>query len=188
MQTGLFLLLIACGGQLSGACPLFGARPAWPATLTQPHVTPAPTILQSPDGQKTTWEDLLHRYRGKVVYLDLWASWCGPCREQTPYYASLKGQFDKDSVVFLSVSIDAEPGDWQEALRSLGLQGDANTFLLLDGRHSALNNALHIKGVPRYALLDRNGNMTDKDAPFPSDPKIAARIRALMQKVPILTN
>jgi thiol-disulfide isomerase/thioredoxin len=173
MQTLLLLLLVAqqltCPGTTSA-----GYQP-------KPVCAPTPvTILQSPDGQKIAWEDLLHRYHGKAIYLDLWASWCGPCRQQNPYYEALKAQFARDSVVFLSISVDADPQDWQGALDAQGLNNDANVFLLLDGHHSSLNNILHIKGVPRYALLDKNGNITDKDAPFPSDPRIADRIRGLL--------
>lgn len=191
MQTILLFMLFAQRLACTGPIPASGMMPhisPMTASGMMPHISPMPagigtpptTILQSPDGQKITWEGLLQRYRGKVVYLDLWASWCGPCREQTPYYESLKKQFVKDSIVFLSVSIDADPQDWRDALQTLGLNGDANAFLLLDGHHSSLNNILHIKGVPRYVLLDKNGNMTDKDAPFPSDPQIAVKIRALM--------
>jgi thiol-disulfide isomerase/thioredoxin len=140
----------------------------------------ATSILQSPDGQQIVLEDLLHRYAGKVIYMDLWASWCGPCREQSPHYESLKEAFVKDSVVFLSISIDADPQDWKDALQSLGLTNDPHTFLLLDGHHSSLNNTLHITGVPRYVLFDKAGKMTDKDASFPSDPSTTAKIRALL--------
>ena len=184
MQTSFLFLalqLLLSGPPLGGGATPYrpGGPAADPGRATAPAGPPT-SILQTPGGQKIAWEDLLQRYHGKAVYLDLWASWCGPCREQTPYYESLREQFAKDSVVFLSISIDADPQDWQDALQALGLAGDVNAFLLLDGHHSSLNEILHIKGVPRYVLLDKNGKMTDKDAPFPSDPRIADRIRALL--------
>jgi thiol-disulfide isomerase/thioredoxin len=171
MPTKTVLLLLTLVGLAAGTTS---------RTAQASVAAPAKTTLQSTDGKQIDWDDLLHHYTGKVIYVDLWASWCGPCREQAPYYQTLKRQFMGDSVVFLSISIDADPQDWTDALQSLGQAADPESFLLLDGHHSSLNAVLHIKGVPRYVLLDKTGHMTDKDAPFPSDPQIAARIRALM--------
>lgn len=174
-------------------CILWGALAAAPGGSTAPRAsfgsaTPRPaarhdaaTLLQAPDGTTISWDDLLRRYAGKVIYLDLWASWCGPCRHQASYFEALRTEFAKDSVVFLSVSIDADPQDWKDALGELGGTANAATFLLLDGHHSSLNAILHIKGVPRYALLDRSGRFVNKDAPFPSTQDAEASIRALVQ-------
>ncbi len=138
------------------------------------------TLLQTQDGRQVSWDDLMHRYTGKVVYVDIWASWCGPCRQQAPFYSALKEQFRKDSVVFLSISVDEAPQDWKDALQQLGTAGDTDNFLLLDGHHSGLNKTLHIKGIPRYVLVDKTGKMVDKDAPFPSDKIITGKIRSLL--------
>ena len=150
-------------------------------TAPRPAARAAGTQLQTPDGSQVSLDDVLHRYAGKVIYLDVWASWCGPCRHQAPYLESLRTAFAKDSVVFLSISIDADPLDWKQAMTELGTAGSGTDFLLLDGHHSTLNNILHIKGVPRYALLDRNGRFVDKDAPFPSTDEAEARIRTLLR-------
>jgi thiol-disulfide isomerase/thioredoxin len=152
----------------------------WASLAASPRRHASATLLQSPSGVTTSWEDILHHYAGKVIYLDLWASWCGPCRHQEPFLEALRTEFKSDSIVFLSVSIDADPRDWQEALSEMGGHDEA-TFLLLDGKHSELNSTLHIHGVPRFALLDRNGKFVDKDAPFPSNPEIEGRIRALLK-------
>jgi thiol-disulfide isomerase/thioredoxin len=167
MKTILFFMLL-------GMAPL--TRPG-----SGPGLTPASTsTLQSPDGTRISWEDLLHRYTGKVIYLDLWASWCGPCRNQAPYYEALRAKFAQDSVVFLSISIDSDPQDWKDALGEQGTTPNHASFLLLDGHHSSLNSILHIDGVPRYALLDRSGRFVEKDAPFPSTPEAEAHLRALV--------
>ncbi|WP_134000061.1 TlpA family protein disulfide reductase [Dinghuibacter silviterrae] len=166
-----FILLIAA--TLGAAAPGAGVRSA--------VVPPASgTTLQSPDGTQISWDDLLHRYAGKVVYLDIWASWCGPCRHETPFYEALRAKFAKDPVVFLSISIDSDPEDWKGALGDG--QPNPDSFLLLDGHHSSLNAVLHINGVPRYALLDRSGRFVDKDAPFPSTDEIEGRIRKLVEQ------
>lgn len=138
------------------------------------------TTLQGLDGNQISWDNLISRYKGKIVYVDIWASWCGPCRAQAPAYQALKTKFTADSVVFLSISIDAESNDWKDALSDLGEASDPNNFLLLDGHHSGLNATLHIKGVPRYVLIDKSGKMADKDAPFPSDVAIEGKVKGLL--------
>jgi thiol-disulfide isomerase/thioredoxin len=166
---------------LFATAALGATRPLAPAGTAAAAVSkPSGTTLQSLDGTQISLDDLLHRYSGKIVYLDLWASWCGPCRHETPYYEALRAKFAKDPVVFLSISIDSDPEDWKGALG----EGTPNpdSYLLLDGHHSSLNSLLHITGVPRYALLDRNGKFVDKDAPFPSTDAIEGRIRALIDK------
>lgn len=176
-------------------CLLLGAAPLARTPQTEPAATTgsatvahAPrasaTTLQSPDGTRISWEDLLHRYTGKVIYLDLWASWCGPCRNQAPYYEALRAKFTQDSVVFLSISIDSDPQDWKDALGELGGAPNSATYLLLDGHHSSLNATLRIEGVPRYAILDRGGRFVEKDAPFPSTPEAEAHLRAVVSKAP----
>lgn len=174
MKTILLLTLIALA-----APPRPGAKPAAPEAA---HTRVAVTQLQAPDGSQTTLDDVLHRYAGKVIYLDVWASWCGPCRHQAPYLESLRTAFAKDSVVFLSISIDADPADWKQAMTEIGAAGQGTDYLLIDGHHSSLNSILHITGVPRYALLDRSGRFVDKDAPFPSTDDAADHIKALLGK------
>ncbi|HTJ14707.1 MAG TPA: TlpA disulfide reductase family protein [Dinghuibacter sp.] len=184
MKTILLLSFIAITAAPRGAhLPVarVEASAAAPAGSAIPAAAPAGTQLQAPDGSQTTLDDVLHRYAGKVIYLDVWASWCGPCRHQAPFLESLRTAFAKDSVVFLSISIDADPADWKQAMSELGATGSGTDFLLIDGHHSSLNNILHIKGVPRYALLDRSGHFVDKDAPFPSTDEAADHIKTLLQ-------
>jgi thiol-disulfide isomerase/thioredoxin len=138
------------------------------------------TTLQGLNGNQVSWDNLIVSYKGKVVYVDIWASWCGPCRQQAPAYQALKTKFAADAVVFLSISVDAESKDWTDALTDLGEASDPNNFLLLDGHHSGLNATLHIKGIPRYVLIDKSGKMVNKDAPFPSDVAIEGIIKGML--------
>ena len=56
----------------------------------------------------------LKDFKGKVVYVDVWATWCGPCVEEIPYAKKLQGTFQEDKVIFLNVSVDREPRGLEE--------------------------------------------------------------------------
>jgi thiol-disulfide isomerase/thioredoxin len=176
LLVSLMAMMLGFGAHRYGTAPAANTHVLEPASA----VSGPETTLQGLDGNQISWDNLISRYKGKVVYVDIWASWCGPCRAQAPAYQALKTKFAPDSVVFLSISIDAEPKDWTDALSDLGEASDPNNFLLLDGHHSGLNATLKIKGVPRYVLIDRSGKMVDKDAPFPSDMAIEGKIKGLL--------
>lgn len=180
MKTALLSILTAA--LLTGATVPGTIGAAADFSLRRAKNTDTVSMLESPDGARVSWENLLHQYSGKVVYLDIWASWCGPCVHQVPFIESLKTRFSPDSVVFVSVSVDADPMDWREALAALQPGASQSSFLLLDGKHSSLNGLLHLKAIPRYVLLDRKGRLIDKNAPLPSSSETEGRIRTLLEK------
>lgn len=118
---------------------------------------PAPhfTCL-SPDGKKISPAD----YKGKVLVLDFWASWCGPCRAETPnlkkYYDEFKGQ----NVEFLSVSIDENKDAWLKAMKEDGAtwpQGRTEDV----GKE--VMDLYQFSGIPFILVIDANGNIYRKN-------------------------
>ena len=95
----------------------------------------------------------LSTLKGKVVVMDLWATWCVPCREQHPLYEQVKEHFRGDpSVVFLSVNADEDRSLVKPFLKSMKWQGPV---YYEDG----LARALAVDGIPATILLDRNGKL-----------------------------
>ena len=126
----------------------------------------------------------LHDFRGKVVYLDFWASWCGPCVAEAPAMARLRQQFGGRDVVFLAVSIDEQPAAWRAALDRLHLRAP-NARHLIDP-HTFLANSLRayeVRGVPSYWIIGRDGRIIQGNAPRPSEQEkaVTALERALKQ-------
>ncbi|WP_210517460.1 TlpA family protein disulfide reductase [Hymenobacter terricola] len=116
----------------------------------------------------------LHDFRGKVVYLDFWASWCGPCVAEVPATARLRQQFAGREVVFLAVSIDQQPAAWRKALDRLNLRAP-NARHLIDPHtfDAASLRAYEVRGVPTYWLIGRDGRIVQGNAPRPSDSEKA---------------
>jgi len=131
---------------------------------------PGPNVFFFTDqqGQPVT----LDAYRGKVVYLDVWASWCGPCRSEFPYSKQLHERLEekhKGKVVFLYLSIDDSEGAWKAALNALKLPGEQGWSK--GGWKSKTVQYFGIQSIPRYVLIDKAGKIADANAKRPSNPE-----------------
>lgn len=117
-----------------------------------------------------------NNFKNKVIYVDVWASWCGPCLVQIPFSEKLQETFQKnDSVVFLNVSIDKDPKDWRRALsKNPTWKGEH----ILDIK--SVFKTYSLIGIPRYMLIDKKGRIVNPDAPRPSSPELVNEIRRLL--------
>jgi thiol-disulfide isomerase/thioredoxin len=103
--------------------------------------------------------------KGKKVYIDVWATWCGPCRQEFPYSIKLKEKFkNRDDIVFLYVSVDESKTAWQNFLQTTEAPQGLHIWQY---RPTILDDYL-IAGIPRYMLIDKNGKIVMADAPRPS--------------------
>jgi thiol-disulfide isomerase/thioredoxin len=112
------------------------------------------------------FEKLIGKYNGKVVYIDFWATWCGPCRQEIPHSKILSSHFAGQDVVFLYLCCQSNKKNWENAIKSEQMTGDQ--YLLSSDEYNILSKTFNIHGVPTYVLIDRKGNIIDKNAPRPS--------------------
>lgn len=122
----------------------------------------------------------LSELQGKVVYLDIWASWCGPCRQQFPAAKALKEQLskkEKKDIAFLYISIDNTETVWKLAVKELGIEGVHG--LSKGGWGSEVTAKFRVNSIPRYLIFDKKGNVVDSNAPRPSDPRLLEMLRKL---------
>lgn len=120
-------------------------------------------------GKKIAFDDL----KGKVVLIDVWATWCGPCREQLPYLKALEEEFrDNDNVVFVGLSADEDVNleKWKKFVADNDLKG---VQLKADGgMRSQFSQIYKVSGIPRFMVFDKQGKVVTVDAPRPSEPAL----------------
>lgn len=123
------------------------------------------------------------KYKGKVVYVDFWASWCGPCRSEFPFSKKMHEGFtekQKKNIVFLYISIDEDPTNWRNAVDNLKLN-NGDHGLSEGGWASGVTRKYQINSIPRYMIIDKNGTIVRPDAPRPSNPETLEILLKLME-------
>ena len=108
--------------------------------------------------------------KGNYVYVDVWATWCGPCKREIPYLKELDAAYENKAIDFVSLSIDKQEDKekWLKMIQDENLQG---IQILADSDwNSDFVKAYKITGIPRFILIDQEGNIVNSNAPRPSDP------------------
>lgn len=137
---------------------------------------PSPEFdYENQKGGKTSLESL----KGKYVYIDVWATWCGPCRKEIPSLQKVEEQFQGKNIVFVSISIDnnKDREKWSNLVNEKELSG---IQLLADKEwDSKFIKEYNIQAIPRFILIDANGNIVNINAPRPSDPNLIELLNSL---------
>jgi thiol-disulfide isomerase/thioredoxin len=116
----------------------------------------------------------LKDYRGKVVLVDLWATWCKPCLAEQPALEALEKSMEGKNVVFISISIDTEKDKWKNMVETKKLSG----LHLFSNNQGSMIQDYEVTQIPRFILIDKNGKMVSYDAIRPSDPKLKELIES----------
>jgi thiol-disulfide isomerase/thioredoxin len=137
----------------------------------------------SPDFSYKNYQDNavhLKDFKGKYVYIDVWATWCTPCLAQMPFLEQLTGQYENKGIAFVSISIDGDlhKKAWENFINTEKPSG----IQLISGKgmQSAFMEKFKITSVPHYIIIDREGNVVNADAPRPDDPKLKIQLNALL--------
>ena len=109
-------------------------------------------VMNDPEGKERKLSDL----KGKVVLVDFWASWCGPCRRENPNVVTAYNKYNKDGFEVFSVSLDRDVARWKQAIEQDGLLWDSH-ISDLKGWQSAAASLYGIHSIPHTLLLDREG-------------------------------
>jgi thiol-disulfide isomerase/thioredoxin len=135
---------------------------------------PAPLFeATSIDGKRIALTDL----QGKFVLIDVWATWCGPCKQQSPYFEKFALKYKKENIQFVALSTDENIQKWYIEAKSKSksvLQLHANDLNLFGKDYNVVS-------IPRFILIDPNGNFVNANLPFPSDNSFEILLRKALQ-------
>jgi thiol-disulfide isomerase/thioredoxin len=135
--------------------------------------------LLTTDGKVTSLDSLIKINKGKLIYVDFWASWCGPCIQQFPFSKALKKRYEGKDVLFLYLSTDTDSAKWKRASSKHKLE---NSFLIDNRYSSTLVKELEVSSIPRYLLYDKRGKLVHKNAPRPEGEAIMKLIEEYLKK------
>lgn len=127
-------------------------------------------------GGKTKLED----FKGKYVYIDIWATWCGPCIGEIPSLKKVEEKFHDKNIVFVSISIDKlkDMEKWKTMVEKKEL-GGVQVFADNDWNSKFIQD-FKVTSIPRFILLDPKGNIIKADAERPSSPKLEIELNTLL--------
>ena len=121
----------------------------------------------------------LDSLRGKVVYVDYWASWCVPCRQSFPWMNEIQTRYQDKGLVVVAINIDTDPAAAKRFLAKV----PAN-FIIAYDPESVTANALNLPGMPTSFLLDRKGEIVWRHVGFreADKPMSEAKIKEVLEK------
>ena len=128
--------------------------------------------LLSEKNESEDYSTLISNSKGRVIYIDFWASWCMPCRAEIPATKKLIENYKDMPVRFITISMDENKVAWRKAIEFEKLNETLN-YQLVTNFESSLAKEFKIQSIPRYVIIGKNGKIINSNAPRPSDPKIS---------------
>jgi thiol-disulfide isomerase/thioredoxin len=111
--------------------------------------------LLATDGSQVAFQDILKKYEGKTLVIEIWASWCGDCVKAMPKIKEL--QANNPEVAYLFISMDKTADKWKTGIEKHELKGDH--FMANDQMKGVFAKAIDVNWIPRYIIVDKTGKI-----------------------------
>jgi thiol-disulfide isomerase/thioredoxin len=131
---------------------------------TLPNAEVPDVVLTDEEGKEVKLKSL---FKANYIFIDLWASWCKPCREQIPALLKLEKEYAEKKITFVGISSDKKDSAWKKALKQENLHG-----VQLRDSDAKLLECLRVSSVPRFVLYSPEGKLINPNTPRPSSPKL----------------
>lgn len=128
------------------------------------------------DGVSMSFKDILEKYKGKPVVIDIWASWCPDCIKGMPKVHALQEEFPDATYLFLSY--DTKPEKWKTGIDKYEVKGE---HYIIDSKWKggAFSEAIELDWIPRYMVLDKNSNIAHYYAKHADNEEMIAKLKEL---------
>ncbi|MCW3116868.1 MAG: hypothetical protein JWM28_950 [Chitinophagaceae bacterium] len=127
-----------------------------------------PVISKTEDfSQGSSINEIFKKYKGKIIYVDFWASWCVPCRAEMPNAAQLKDKLKGKDIIFIYFGYNDKEKAWLKARDQIQIEGEH--YLLNEKMIKEAEAVFEINGIPHYAIINKNGTIVNKRADRPNE-------------------
>lgn len=124
----------------------------------------------------SVFDKIINKYKGKVVFIDFWATWCGPCRIGIQEMAPLKSELKDEDIVFLYITNQTSPEKTYRVMIP-GIKGEH--YRLTEDEYNVLVNRFQINGIPHYAIANKKGIVIENGSHWIDTEKLKVRLREL---------
>ncbi|MFD0963064.1 TlpA family protein disulfide reductase [Pseudofulvibacter geojedonensis] len=128
------------------------------------------------DGTKTTLENVLNKYKGKTIVIDIWASWCGDCIKGLPLVNALQQQTKDSETVYVFLSLDKKQANWKNAIEKRKIEGDH--YFIPSGWEGPIGKSVDLDWIPRYMVVGKDGKIKLYKAVKANDKKILETVKS----------
>lgn len=123
----------------------------------------------------------LSKIKERIIYVDFWATWCGPCIEENKFIQKLEDQFS-GQVCFLRVSIDEDEEKWKSSQRKLSLDS-SKSFIIKSEDRSRVISLYNLEIIPKFLILDNKGTIINSTPRRPSDPGLVEQLYSIYRNI-----
>lgn len=133
-------------------------------------------VMLTLDEKSLSFEEILKKYNGKTIVIDVWASWCPDCIKGMPKVEALQKQFP--NVVFLFLSYDKTPESWKKGIEKYNVKGE-HYLIQSKWKGGVFSNSIDLDWIPRYMIVDKNGAIALYRAIEADDEKLITTLKNL---------
>lgn len=133
------------------------------------------------EGKELTLTEIIKANKGKVIYIDFWASWCGPCRQEMPSSLKLHQNLHGEDIVFVYISIDKNEAAWKRSMNSLKITDKGQHYRRNQDEMIEFLKFFYIYSIPHYMIIGKDSQIANSDALPPSNVKLERQLRKLLR-------
>ena len=140
-------------------------------------------VLVDYDEQYTILDSVLAGHRGKVIYVDFWASFCAPCLKCMPLSHKMREHYADKDVAFVYIAVSDRPERWRQASHEANLDnGECQSYFAVNSKQARFKNQKVYGALPRFMVFDKQGELVKDFAPWPMTKEIIREIDKLLKK------
>ncbi|WP_298426369.1 TlpA disulfide reductase family protein [uncultured Kordia sp.] len=129
--------------------------------------------MRTIDGKDITFEEVLTKYKGQTIFVDIWASWCGDCLKGIPGVKEI--QKNNQQLTYLFLSLDRNEAGWKAGMKKHNLTGEH--YYVKTGFKGAFGKAIGLDWIPRYMVINPDGSIKLFEAIKTNDKALLAAIK-----------